>query len=264
MRVDGPLATWLNRLTWSTGRLNAVNKTFGWAVSSGLVSGLERLCVFGHGAGALGSEKAIYSGDAAYPWPTADQTLKVKSTSASDDGDPAGVGAQTIRVWWLDSANNEATVDVTLDGAALVVTAVSTMRRVNRMQILTSGASGPNVGTVTAYNTAAAGLTDSLCSIRPLEGVSGACVQTVPAGKRDWITDIYATWSDVTASSMRLYSRTSPTAPWVRRASFYRGNPGRHFDYPLQMDAGTDYVGISYSDDSQAVGMTLEGFRETL
>jgi hypothetical protein len=82
--------------------------------------------------------------------PTAARVHAIVSSSANDDGSPVGTGARTIRVTGLTSWSAvEVSEDITMNGTTPVNT-VNSYVMINRMVVLTSGASGPNVGTITA------------------------------------------------------------------------------------------------------------------
>jgi len=262
---SGDLRTWLDRFSWSAGRLNADSHTFGWAVARGLVPNAERLFFRTACGSSAGSDFTVYDGaSSTIPWPTVDGTLTFNSTNANDDGAPAGTGAWTVRFWWLDVANVEATEDITLNGVGNVVSVANTIRRVNKMQVQTaSAAGGVNLGTIDAVHSSSVTL---FRRIRPGAGNAGAIVQTVPAGKRDWITDIQQGWSRRTAGEfcrLALIARTSPTAPWVNKVTVGWQSRSRHLDYPIRLEAGTDYT-MRVKASTQAVGVVVEGFRETL
>jgi hypothetical protein len=85
-----------------------------------------------------------------YIAPTAARIHQIVSSSTSDDGDPAGVGARTARVFGLTSwTTPEITEDITMNGTSNVATTHSFVF-INKIVVLTKGATNVNVGAITA------------------------------------------------------------------------------------------------------------------
>ncbi len=98
------------------------------------------------------SEETIWSpGGRITPLTTA-STLTVVSSSANDDGDPAGTGARSIIVYGIDANRLSQTEVVTLNGTTNVVTS-TTWLGINRIAIYLAGSLGVNDGTITATAT---------------------------------------------------------------------------------------------------------------
>jgi hypothetical protein len=92
----------------------------------------------------------VWSAGGSWVAPTTARTHDVASTDANDDGSPAGTGARTLRIWGLTGwGTAEVTEDITMDGTSNVATANAYVI-INKMMVLTKGASGPNVGVITA------------------------------------------------------------------------------------------------------------------
>lgn len=154
--------------------------------------------------------------------PTAARVHAIVSSSTSDDGNPVGVGARTIRVYGLKTWDlAETNEDITLDGTTPVNTANSYVI-IHRMKVLTCGASGPNVGTITA--TAA---TDSTITavILPGDGQTEMAIYGVPS-----IQSMYLTrWSCAIAKSSGAASHATfelrvNENPNVQTTAFLRKN----------------------------------------
>lgn len=142
---------------------NAMNDAL--EIAKGNVSGHTAVTVVGRNIDIDAATEDIHDAGGTYVAPTAARVHAVASTSASDDGDPAGVGARTVRVYGLTAWTAEATSeDITLNGTSGVNTSNSYVL-IHRMEVLTKGATGINVGDITA--TAA---TDSTVSAKILAG----------------------------------------------------------------------------------------------
>lgn len=83
------------------------------------------------------------------------ETLDVVSSSANDDGDPAGTGAQSIIIYGIDANHLPQTEVVTLNGVTTVTT-TNTWLGVNRVALYLAGSSGGNDGNITLTASTAA------------------------------------------------------------------------------------------------------------
>lgn len=170
--------------------------------------------------------------------PTAARIHAIVSSSASDDGNPVGVGARTIRIWGLTSWSvAEVSEDITLDGTTPVNTANSYVM-INRMKVLTSGATSINVGTITA--TAA---TDSTITavILPGRGQTEQAIYGLPSTQSAYMINYHLSMNDPTAASrvdISLLVNENPnvqTTNYLVKHSGHLSNQGSSaIDIPLQ------------------------------
>lgn len=118
--------------------------------------------------------------------PTAARIHAIVSSDPADDGSPAGLGANVVRVHGLTAwdATGETTEDVTLNGVTPVNTTNSYVI-IHRICVRAAGTSGPNVGTITA--TAAVDATVT-AAIRPGNGQTEMAIYGIPSGKKGYIT----------------------------------------------------------------------------
>ncbi len=133
--------------------------------------------------------ETLWSQGALHVPPTAARTHDIASTSAADDGSPGGTGAQTVRVYGLDSSWLEQEEDVTLNGTTNVATA-NTYTRIFRMKVLTAGSGMTNAGLITATAQTDATVTAAI----PIgESQTQMAVWTVPSGKTAYLRTLYTT-----------------------------------------------------------------------
>lgn len=173
--------------------------------------------------------------------PTAARVHAIVSSSTNDDGAPVGTGARTIRVYGLQTwSSAESSEDITLNGTTPVNTAQSYVI-IHRMKVLTCGASGPNVGNITA--TAATDATVTAV-IATGDGQTEMAIYGVPSTQ-----DFYMTrWSCAIAKSSGTAAHVTfelrvNENPDVQTTAFLRkndlavqstgaNNVEKHFDNP--------------------------------
>jgi len=90
----------------------------------------------------------------AYTEPAAAAQRSLGSSSASDTA--AGVGARTVRITYFDNTGaGPFTEIVTLNGVTPVNTVATTIRFIEKMEVVTAGSTLVNVGTITLFGAAA-------------------------------------------------------------------------------------------------------------
>jgi hypothetical protein len=120
--------------------------------------------------------------------------MQVKSSSANDDGSPAGTGAQTVHIHYLDANHAIKSETVTLNGVAAVTTVATDILRVNAFHVTAVGSAGECAGNVTLTNVGA-----TIVYARIDAGFNSArnAVFTIPAGKHGFISH----WSAYSGST---------------------------------------------------------------
>lgn len=118
-------------------------------VARGQISYHESFQVFGYNPDLDQTEESVWANGGTVPHPTAASVLKISSTSADDDGDPAGTGARTVLITGLDGNYNVVSETVILNGQTAVNTTNSYLY-VNGFTVMTVGSGDANAGTIYA------------------------------------------------------------------------------------------------------------------
>ena len=182
----------------------------GLDVARGLVEGQMSVNKFGRNteidsgvvADIWDGGHTLASGGTSLIWvsPTQARIHNLVSTSTDDDGDPVGVGAQTVQIWGLvDWDTAESTETVTMDGTTPVPTSNSYVI-IHRMKVLNpiTGATSVNVGTITA--TAA---TDGTITARinAMQGQTQMAIYGVPSIQTAYMGRLYANLNKSTGAT---------------------------------------------------------------
>lgn len=175
--------------------------------------------------------------------PTAARIHQIVSASASDDGDPAGVGAQTIRIWGLTGWDaEEVSEDIILNGTTDVPT-VNAYVIIHRMKAMTWGSSGPNVGNITATAD-----TDATVTAMILAGLGQTrmAIYGFPSTQTLYIEQMAASIDSASAAGVKINIRLlenpipdSVLTGFIRSRTFAVDDNGtseftREFDLPLE------------------------------
>lgn len=120
--------------------------------------------------------------------PTQARMHQIVSSSDGDDGDPAGGGARTLRIYGLTAWDvDEVFEDVTLNGKANVAT-VNAYVIIHRMKVLTKGETATNVGTIKATADVDGSVT---AQINVGAGQTQMAIYGVPSTKQARVTGYY-------------------------------------------------------------------------
>lgn len=177
---------------------SGLNLDAGQAESLAIAMGL----VAGHaGANQLGRSTDIDNGATADIWDsvsagtgtiwTAPTQARIHAVTSNDAADafPSGAGARTVRVYGLQTWDTAETSEVIeLNGITAVMTDDSYVI-VHRMEVLTSGATSINVGTLSAVAQVNVTLT---AQINPGEGETQMAILGIPSIETAYMTSYYA------------------------------------------------------------------------
>lgn len=138
------------------------------------------------------------------------ETVDVFSSSANDTS--AGTGARTVRITGLKSNTSEVyeTEDIIMNGTT-AVTSTNTWWRVNRLEVLTGGSTGNNVGNITVRSTTTTANVFVFCPATFNQSQVGA--YTVPYAKKMIIKRIRTsiTRANGSAGSATITLRARPS-----------------------------------------------------
>lgn len=197
-------------------------------VARGLIAGVTSVNKFGAAPdGIQVTATDIWSRADATPtqqiWlaPTAARVHAIVSSSADDDGNPVGIGARTVRIYGLKTWDlAESSEDITLNGVGAVNTANSYVI-IHRMKVLTCGASGPNVGTITAT---AADNNTITAVILPGDGQTEMAIYGVPSVQSFYMTRWSAAIARATAAAAVTFFLRVNENPNVQTLAYLRKN----------------------------------------
>ncbi len=138
--------------------------------------------------------------------PTAARVHQIVSTDVNDTS--AGTGARTVKVWGLTSWDSvETSETLTMNGTTNVPTTASYVI-IHRIRVVTTGASGPNVGRITATADTDATVT---AAIAAGNGQTSMAIYGVPSVESFYMDRLYANLIDAatgTDTRVELHSTT--------------------------------------------------------
>ena len=179
-------------------------KDFDFEVARGALYGLSSVNKFGRSTNVdSGVDTDIWdranSGDDQDTWtaPTTARTHDIASTSANDDGNPAGTGARTLQVYGLASWDTDEVSEVITMNGTTPVTTANAYVIIHRMRVLTKGAAGPNVGVITATAQTDATVT---AQINASDGQTQMAIYGVPSTKTAYMSQYYCSAIKAAAS----------------------------------------------------------------
>lgn len=162
------------------------------------------------------TEEDVWTIGGSYVFPAGAIQMQVVSSSAADDGDPAGTGVRTVRILYLDASYVAKTTTVTLNGVGAVNTTATDIFRVNGFRVATAGSGGKAAGNI-LLQSVGGGVTYSQIAT----GYTRArnITYTVPAAKALYITSI--SLSNSSLKGVRFTTRATYDADSGLITSFF-------------------------------------------
>lgn len=118
-------------------------------VARGKITGYQAIDKFGENTDVDVGTEDIWSGGGTWVPPTQARRHQITSTSTSDNGSGGTTGALTVVVTGIASDGTRNSETITLNGTSNVLT-TNSYTMIDRMEVLTVGSTGSNIGTITA------------------------------------------------------------------------------------------------------------------
>jgi len=184
--------------------------------------------------------------------PTTARVHAIVSTDAADDS--AGAGAKTIKIYGLTAWDADETSEVlTMDGTNNAINedagtgTKNSYVIIHRMKVVTKGASGPNVGVITA--TAATDGTVT-AQINIGEGQTQMAIYGIPSTKVAYMTEYYASVNKKTSAQVDITLLVNPE-PDVETLTFLT----KHTQ--SLSTTGTNYLAHKYEPYNRIAGPAI-------
>lgn len=222
----------------------------------------------GYNPALSSAEQELWAVGESYVFPTAEMGMEVVSSSADDDS--AGTGCRTVEIHYLDSAFNEKTEIVTMDGTNPVATVATDIYRINNFRVKTVGSGGKNAGNIDIRH-----LSDTPIYSRILTGLNRAMnvIYTVPKGKYLYIFNIlFSAGSNVANRPVRFITKATFDSISGATVGFFMpytnvivtdGSVDVPIEIPTRFPEGTDVKVTVISPDGAAYGaIAMRGWLE--
>lgn len=118
------------------------------AINKGLIATAESGNCFGYTSTSSTNITVLRA--TAYTEPASASQMEIVSSSIQDDNTPGGTGTRTLKLTYYDNnMNGPFTEEIQTNGTSAVSTTATNIRFVEKMESLTVGSNGTNVGTIT-------------------------------------------------------------------------------------------------------------------
>ena len=152
-RFNNILRLYFNQLDNALRNAVATSVPYSLRVAEGQVTGATSLFKFGFNADVDTTEETVWSGGGDLVYPGAAGEVYISSDD-TNDVNPGGTGARTIKIQGLDANYLEIEEDIALNGQTQVITTKEYLR-IFRAYVLTAGSNGGTAGTVYVGTTGA-------------------------------------------------------------------------------------------------------------
>lgn len=239
--------------------LDIMDNQFPLQVSKGNVSNTSFIHKFGRNVDVdTAAAEDIWDGGGIYPFPAVGSKVTIVSSSTADTID-GGVGARTLAISGLDNDWTPANETINLSGTTAVIPA-NTYMRIYRMNILTAGASGINIGSVVAIHAG-----NNIAQISVEEGQTLMAVYTVPSGTTGYLYQWYATVEKktaITANASLFVKESGGTALNLKSiAGITKDNNWQYnYPFPIKLASTSDIkvqAAVSANDGDIAGGFDI-------
>jgi hypothetical protein len=196
--------------TGRDGRINIRDTGFLIDVAAGLVDGYSTFAMFGENGNIGRSEEDLWSAGGTLIQPTVGEQWEIAAISVSDRF--GGIGANVVRVEYLDDNYIEQVEDVFISSGNNPMTATNCFRHI-RTSVVSAGSEGTNVGPMILR---ASGGGNTRGRIEPGGGITNQAITTIPAGKTAFLMSQSGAVGKGDDVNFRAYVRSFDTGVEVR------------------------------------------------
>jgi hypothetical protein len=169
----------------------AINANLAQAIARGNVANAFAQSFSGEVTTASAAKSSI--GATAFTEQTAGAQRSIKSSSTNDSS--AGTGARTVKITYFTLTGSTVagpfTETITTNGTTAVNTVATNICFVEKIEVMTIGSTGSNVGAINLYSTTAGGGT-IIASVAATDNVTKLAHHYVASGRTCMIYDIFA------------------------------------------------------------------------
>lgn len=237
-------------------KLRTLSMRYTYGIAEGIVPNHVKGKVIGFRSALSTTESHLALGATGrFVWPTVAQVFYLSSSSASDDGSPAGTGAQTVLFAGLDASGVMATETVVLNGVTQVATVGTYLAPcINDTYVNAAGSTGSNVGTITCHSATPGTAGTVVWAMGPTTNQAQGSVFRVPTGKVGYMIKVVVGESSTQGVVFRFYARLP--GGLMRKVDSYQVDGNMFFDeflIPPKYPAGTQIEMTAQANSGTAI-----------